>query len=252
MAHRFSPRFIEGTGSGFPNETVDALWSLVWEGLVTNDTHAAAARVCSAPEPARAQSGIAARHSGRGRLVPPRAEGRWSLVEPVRRRQERTRGTTNGPPPWRNSCSLATASSLARRSRPESVAGGFSAVYQVLKAMEEAGRIRRGYFVAGLGAAQFAMPAALDLLRSMRDAPEEPRTVVMAATDPANPYGALVKWPDVATGGSRRSRQPPVAGPPGSQGHSSCSLTAVPPPTCAVENGSCCCFSPRRNRCARA
>jgi len=78
----------------------------------------------------------------------------------------------------------------------ESVAGGFSAVYQVLKAMEDAGRIRRGYFVAGLGAAQFAVPAALDLLRSMRDAPEEPRTVVMAATDPANPYGALVKWPE--------------------------------------------------------
>jgi ATP-dependent Lhr-like helicase len=80
----------------------------------------------------------------------------------------------------------------------ESIAGGFSAVYQVLKAMEDAGRVRRGYFVAGLGAAQFAMPAALDLLRSMRDAPEEPRTVVMAATDPASPYGTLVKWPDIA------------------------------------------------------
>jgi hypothetical protein len=65
----------------------------------------------------------------------------------------------------------------------------------VLKAMEEAGRIRRGYFVAGLGAAQFAMPAALDLVRSMRDLPETPRTVVMAATDPANPYGSIVKWP---------------------------------------------------------
>ena len=62
--------------------------------------------------------------------------------------------------------------------------------------MEDAGRIRRGYFVAGLGAAQFAMPAALDLLRSMRDVPETPRTVVLAATDPANPYGAIVKWPE--------------------------------------------------------
>jgi ATP-dependent Lhr-like helicase len=82
----------------------------------------------------------------------------------------------------------------------ESVAGGFSAVYQVLKAMEDAGRIRRGYFVAGLGAAQFALPAALDLLRSMRDVPEEPRTVVMAATDPANPYGAITKWPTTSSG----------------------------------------------------
>jgi hypothetical protein len=78
----------------------------------------------------------------------------------------------------------------------EAVAGGFSAVYQVLKAMEDAGRIRRGYFVAGLGAAQFAMPAALDLLRSMREVPETPRTVVLASTDPANPYGAIVKWPE--------------------------------------------------------
>ncbi len=80
----------------------------------------------------------------------------------------------------------------------EGVAGGFSQVYQVFKAMEDAGRIRRGYFVAGLGAAQFAMPAGLDLLRSLREAPETPRTVVLAATDPANPYGAIVKWPEIA------------------------------------------------------
>jgi hypothetical protein len=63
--------------------------------------------------------------------------------------------------------------------------------------MEEAGRIRRGYFVAGLGAAQFALPPALDLMRSMREVPEAPRTAVLAATDPANPYGAILKWPDV-------------------------------------------------------
>jgi ATP-dependent Lhr-like helicase len=77
----------------------------------------------------------------------------------------------------------------------EPIAGGFSIVYQVLKAMEDAGRVRRGYFVAGLGAAQFAMPAALDLLRSLRDAPESFRAVVLSATDPASPYGSLVKWP---------------------------------------------------------
>jgi ATP-dependent Lhr-like helicase len=82
----------------------------------------------------------------------------------------------------------------------EAVAGGFTAVYDVLKAMEDTGRVRRGYFVAGLGAAQFAMPTALDLLRSMRDAPEEPRTVLLAATDPANPYGAIVKWPETTPG----------------------------------------------------
>jgi ATP-dependent Lhr-like helicase len=68
-------------------------------------------------------------------------------------------------------------------------------VYPVLKGMEEHGRIRRGYFVAGLGATQFAMPGALDLLRSLRDAPDEMEVAVLAATDPANPYGASLKWP---------------------------------------------------------
>ena len=77
----------------------------------------------------------------------------------------------------------------------ESIAGGFSAVYPIFKAMEEAGRIRRGYFVAGLGATQFASAGAIDLLRSFRDDPDEPEAVMLAATDPANPYGALLKWP---------------------------------------------------------
>ena len=75
----------------------------------------------------------------------------------------------------------------------ESVPGGFGVVYPVLKGLEEHGRIRRGYFVAGLGATQFALPGALDLLRSMRDAPDEVEVVVLAATDPANPYGATLE-----------------------------------------------------------
>jgi ATP-dependent helicase Lhr and Lhr-like helicase len=77
----------------------------------------------------------------------------------------------------------------------EPIGGGFSTVYLVLKAMEDAGRVRRGYFVSGLGAAQFAMPAALDLLRSLRDPPESFKAVVVAANDPACPYGSLLKWP---------------------------------------------------------
>src|SRR6202022_3231389 len=79
----------------------------------------------------------------------------------------------------------------------ENLPGGFSAVYDVLKALEESGRVRRGYFVAGLGATQFAQPAALDLLRSLRSGvePDKPEMVAMAATDPANPYGSVLKWP---------------------------------------------------------
>jgi ATP-dependent Lhr-like helicase len=64
--------------------------------------------------------------------------------------------------------------------------------------MEDAGRVRRGYFVAGLGATQFALPGAIDLLRSLRDAPEDPEVTVMSATDPANPYGATLRWPAFA------------------------------------------------------
>jgi ATP-dependent Lhr-like helicase len=135
--------------------------------------------------------------------VPPKAEGRWSIVDSRPGTTGRVpRGGTASVSP--TEVSAASAQQLLTRHgivtretvASEAMPGGFSAVYQVLKAMEDAGRIRRGYFVAGLGAAQFAMPAALDLLRSMRDVPETPRTVVLAATDPANPYGAIVKWPE--------------------------------------------------------
>jgi ATP-dependent Lhr-like helicase len=77
----------------------------------------------------------------------------------------------------------------------ENVAGGFAAVYPVLKAMEEGGRVRRGYFIDGLGAAQFALPGAVERLRAERDRPEEPKATILAATDPANPYGATLPWP---------------------------------------------------------
>jgi ATP-dependent Lhr-like helicase len=78
----------------------------------------------------------------------------------------------------------------------EEVPGGFSAVYPVLRALEEAGRIRRGYFVAGLGGLQFADPGALDRLRARREPdPDTAQAVVLAASDPANPYGAALAWP---------------------------------------------------------
>jgi ATP-dependent Lhr-like helicase len=88
----------------------------------------------------------------------------------------------------------------------ENIPGGFSAVYDVLKALEESGRIRRGYFVAGLGATQFALPSAVDLLRSLRSAPQPERAemATLAATDPANPYGAVLPWPGVQMEGEIR------------------------------------------------
>lgn len=78
----------------------------------------------------------------------------------------------------------------------EGLPGGFTAIHDVFRTLEESGRIRRGYFVSGVGAMQFAAPAAVDLLRALRTPSEEPAIAVLSATDPANPYGALVKWPD--------------------------------------------------------
>jgi ATP-dependent Lhr-like helicase len=72
--------------------------------------------------------------------------------------------------------------------------------------MEDAGRIRRGYFVAGVGATQFALPAALDLLRSLKDAPDEAEVVMLSATDPANPYGTILGWPAGAESGRGPTR----------------------------------------------
>jgi ATP-dependent Lhr-like helicase len=86
----------------------------------------------------------------------------------------------------------------------EGVPGGFAGVYGVLKTMEESGKVRRGYFVAGMGAAQFAHPGAVDRLRAARSEDDhEPEAVVLAATDPAQPYGAALPWPD---GGGRPAR----------------------------------------------
>jgi ATP-dependent Lhr-like helicase len=77
----------------------------------------------------------------------------------------------------------------------ESIPGGFSAVYDVLRSLEERGRIRRGFFVSGVGATQFALAPALDLLRSVRQPGDEVESIVLAASDPANPFGTVLAWP---------------------------------------------------------
>jgi ATP-dependent Lhr-like helicase len=87
----------------------------------------------------------------------------------------------------------------------EGTAGGFAGIYPVLKAMEETGSVRRGYFVAGLGAAQFALPGAVDRLREARRREDDPAAVVLAAADPAQPYGAALPWPPTAGGRPSRS-----------------------------------------------
>jgi ATP-dependent Lhr-like helicase len=107
------------------------------------------------------------------------------------------------PPPSPTEVAHATATQLLDRygvltremALAEGIAAGFAGVYPVLKALEEQGRVRRGYFVSGLGAAQFAHPGAVDRLRGERE-PGAAAVVMLAATDTAQPYGAALPWPD--------------------------------------------------------
>ncbi|MGE0394032.1 MAG: crosslink repair DNA glycosylase YcaQ family protein, partial [Vicinamibacterales bacterium] len=182
-------------GGGFPQALVATLWSLVWKGVVTNDTFQALRAWVETRETR------AAKRRGHGpdtprRAVPPGGEGRWSLVV--------TPGARLGSlAPTATSRATALAKQLLTRHGVvmretmalEQVDGGFSTVYQVLTAMEAAGQVRRGYFVRGTGGAQFATPEAVEMLRAHRDPPEQARTVLLSTTDPASPYGAIAPWP---------------------------------------------------------
>jgi ATP-dependent Lhr-like helicase len=254
-----------------------AMWDLVWAGLLTNDTLAplrtvlgpgralAQARQQSAAElsngtgppelPARQNATgrrphfsagpVGRRPSfGRGALPsnagPPIVSGRWSLIPPVELDQTRRLHA--------RALSLLDRYGIVIRgvAAAERIPGGFGALYPVLRAMEETGQCRRGYFVEGLGAAQFALPGAVDRMRAMADsvtgvmtpaiepaivpaaieaAPwladlppigtpartaTEPTVLVLAAADPANAYGAALGWPprpDETPGGHRPGRK---------------------------------------------
>ncbi|MFC5993198.1 DEAD/DEAH box helicase [Pseudonocardia hispaniensis] len=193
------------------DEVVAAIWDLTWAGLLTNDT--------LAPLRARLSGARGGTHrtrrSPRGRYArlrpggpampsrsgPPSVGGRWSPA------------ITRDPDPTRRAHALAEAflerhGVLTRGAlATERSAGGFAGVYRVLRAMEDSGRCRRGYVIDGLGAAQFAMPGAIDRLRALsrpddtapggpRSPVEGPAGIVLAAADPAQPYGAALAWPE--------------------------------------------------------
>jgi len=207
----FFAQLHEGLGGGYPGEIIDALWSLVWRGLVTNDTLHALRAYTARPDSARSskrqhnQSSFRSRRAtpgspttlqlGRRGGTPPSAQGRWTLVPTP------DRATPAAQTAWSHAIALQLLQRYGIVTREtvaqENIPGGFSAVYEVLKALEAQGRIRRGYFVAGLGGAQFADPAAVELLRSLRTStPEKPEMLMLAATDPANPWGSILRWPE--------------------------------------------------------
>ncbi len=175
----FLSEIAAGCGGAALSELQRALHELAFAGLVTNDTFAAlrALLARNPPRPSR-------------KTGPPVALGRWSLVRHLLR-----------TPPAPTERAIARAELLLDRygmvSREavaaESPPGGMSALYPVYRAMEEAGRVRRGHFALGLEGAQFASPGAVDRLRAARR--DERSALVLAATDPASPYGALLPWP---------------------------------------------------------
>ncbi len=187
---QFFSALHEAAGGGFPQDTVDAIWSLVWRGLITNDTlQPLRAHVGGSQRDRRGRP--AARPFRSRRVAPPAAEGRWTRLPAAS-------GTTATAWSAAMGQQLLTRYGVVTRevASAEGLPGGFTAIYDVFRTLEESGRIRRGYFVSGVGAMQFAAPAAVDLLRALRTPPEVPDVAVLSATDPANPYGALVKWPE--------------------------------------------------------
>jgi ATP-dependent Lhr-like helicase len=173
-----------------------ALWDLVWAGEVTNDAWQPlrAPRRYGTPKTERRPRRFARRRA----VAPTATQGRWSLTErlftePVSRRSLAEL--------------LLERQGIVTRDgvRAEGIPGGYGAVYSELRALETLGLCRRGYFVEGLGGAQFALGGAVERLRELRPREgEEPRVLVLAAADPAQPYGAAIPWPKRATGRAAR------------------------------------------------
>ncbi|GMQ97902.1 MAG: ATP-dependent helicase [Acidimicrobiia bacterium] len=172
---------IYGSIGGDPLELSDALWDLVWAGVVTNDSLSALRAFTSRRTSSKRRRNTVA-------SFPPQVAGRWSLVETLR-----------SSSPSNEERGVAIATMVLERYgvvvrdavAAEGISGGFSGIYPVLSSLEDIGSVRRGYFIEGLGGAQFALPGAIERLRAQPATP----MIVLAATDPANPYGAILPWP---------------------------------------------------------
>ncbi len=179
-----------------PAELLPALWDLVWAGEVTNDawTPLRAGRRYGAPKPERRPR----RFSRRRATAITATQGRWSLTERLFAGELDRRALAE---------LLLERQGIVTRDgvRAEGIAGGYSAVYGELKALETLGLSRRGYFVEGLGGAQFALGGAVERIRELRPKEGEPaEPLVLAAADPAQPYGAALPWPKRADGRAAR------------------------------------------------
>jgi ATP-dependent Lhr-like helicase len=176
-----------------PEQVQEALWDLVWAGEVTNDAFAPlrAPRLTLARARASGPRHATRRFGTRRGGSQPTVQGRWALTDTIFRREPE-------PGPRRRTLAelLLERYGIVTREQvlAEGIAGGFAILYDALSQLETLGVCRRGYFVEGLGGAQFALPGAVERLRAQRDVEETP-PLVLAATDPAQPYGAALPWP---------------------------------------------------------
>ncbi len=179
------------------NDAFIALWGLVWAGEVTNDSWSPLRADRRWQPPSRNRHG---RRFARTRVQRPTAtQGRWSLTERL--------FAAAAPEPRALAELLLERHGVVTRDavRAEGIPGGYSAVYGELRTLETLGSCRRGYFVESLGGAQFALGGAVERLRELRPRDgDDPEPLVLAAADPAQPYGAVLPWPKRA--GARAAR----------------------------------------------
>lgn len=208
----FAAQLRQATGAENEQSIIDALWSLTWSGRVTNDTFAPVRTLVGGGGQAHRVS----RRAPRSRLYrattlprtgapprPPSLGGRWSLL-PAPEADPSLRATASA------SLLLERYGVVTRGAvQAEQVPGGFAQVYRILAGFEEAGHCRRGYVIEKLGAAQFASSTTVDRLREFAALPDPAplRAVTLAATDPANPYGAALGWPALEGVGHRPGRK---------------------------------------------
>ncbi len=198
----FWPELFSTSGLADEAAVLAALWDLVWAGEVTNDTFAPVRSMLAGGSKRKTNSGRRGRpRPGQlTRVGPPSAAGRWSTTAHL---------FANPPSPTERShfqaLQLIERHGVLTRegALADGVPGGFAGVYPVLRALEERGQVRRGYFVAGLGGAQFATPGAVDRLREHREPADHPQVDLLSAVDPAQPFGATLPWP---SSGGRPSR----------------------------------------------
>ena len=209
----FFRQLSDAVGSTDDQQLAAAIWDLSWAGHLTNDTIAPLRSLLSSGrgahkgrrQPGRRTMMSRSPHRGGGRpgmpsrTGPPTVAGRWSTTP--ERESDPTRRAHAAAESLLERHGVVTRGAVVSERTP----GGFAAAYKVLAAFEDSGRCRRGYFVAGLGAAQFGITGAVDRLRSSSEQAggerSQPSALVLAATDPANPFGAALAWPDRADEG---------------------------------------------------